>query len=74
MNTPNIKLTGVAYADYKKYYNDPASSPLAKEVFGNTIMGGNLMPKPILEAYAELFDSDDYKYIPTAWCCKQRWL
>lgn len=65
MNTPNIKLTGVAYADYKKYYNDPASSPLAKEVFGNTVMGSNLMPKPILEAYAELFDSDDYKYIPT---------
>lgn len=63
MNTKNIKLTGPAFADYKKYYNDPASSPLAKRAFGTTVMGGVKPPPPILETYAELFESDDYHYM-----------
>lgn len=63
MNTTNIKLTGPAYADYKKYYNDPASSPLSKKLFGQDVMGGVKPPKPILEAYAELFESDEYNYM-----------
>lgn len=63
MNTKNIKLTGPAYADYKKYYNDPASSELAKQVFGQSVMGGVKPPKPILEAFAELFAADEYNFM-----------
>ena len=61
---PGIKLDSFAFADYKQYYNDPASSEYAKKLFGQDVVGAVKPPPPILETFAELFQSDQYLYEP----------